>query len=57
MERKFYFVAFICLLEEPVYQALEVAAVEFSLLNGIEKSFHKFINPGNISLIHHFTSY
>ncbi|XP_057301629.1 protein maelstrom homolog [Hydractinia symbiolongicarpus] len=50
LKTKFYFVSFVCLLEEPQYQPIEVSVVQFSLLHGIKKSWHKFINPGQIPL-------
>ena len=49
-ERNFYFLSFICLLEEPHFQPIEVAAVEFNLLHGIINSWHKFIIPGPIEM-------
>lgn len=49
-ERSFYFVSFICLLEEPNPHPIEVAAVEFSLLGGILRNWHKHINPGPIEM-------
>jgi len=48
LDQKFYFVSFICLLEEPKFQPIEVAATEFSLLGGRERSFHRHLNPGPI---------
>lgn len=48
LDEKFYFPSFVCLLEEPEYQPLEIAVVEYSLRNGIERTFHKHINPGPI---------
>ena len=50
IHRKFYLVAFVCLLEEPEHQALEVAANEFTLEGGITRKFHRFIDPGPIPL-------
>ena len=46
LDQKFYFVSFICLLEDPAYQPIEIAAAEFSLLHGRERTWHKHIHPG-----------
>ena len=51
LDQKFYFVSFICLLEEPKFQPIEVAATEFSLLNGRERDFHRHLDPGTWFLI------
>jgi len=48
LDQKFYFVSFICLLEDPAYQPIEIAAAEFSLLHGRERTWHKHIHPGAI---------
>lgn len=50
MERNFYFLSFICLLEEPQFQPIEVSAIEFNLLGGIVRDWHKYINPGPIEI-------
>ena len=39
-----------CLLEEPTPQPIEVAAIEFNLLHGVVRDWHKFINPGPIEM-------
>jgi len=48
LPKKFFFVGFISLLDEPTehgWPPLEIAAIEFSLQNGIERFWHKFVNP------------
>ena len=50
LDKHFYFVDFICPLDEPHFQAVEIAVVEYNLVNGIVRHFHKYINPGPIEM-------
>lgn len=50
MEEKFYFVSieYLCKTEEGEFLPCEIGMVEWSMKNGITKTFHKFIQHGKL---------
>ena len=50
LEYNFYIIAFeyLCRTEEGEFLPVEVAMVEFSLLEGIKRKFHQFIKHGKL---------